>query len=353
MIIEKHENSLFIDKPFPIPVTEHTLFFDIETTGFSPKTSHLYMIGCGYIKDQHFFTIQWFDETKTNEGEFSILKAFSEFIKNFDACISYNGATFDFTYIQKKFETYELQNLLSGLDHIDIYKKIKPYKHVLALPDLKQKSIEAFLGICRDDKFSGGELISVYDKYVTSNNSLMYAQLMAHNYDDLCGMIKLLPIMSYCQIFAGDFIIETAHIQNDELHIQCRLMHFIEMPVSYATDFFKLFISEYTMTLKINGRSDTLKYFYPNPKDYFYLPLEDTAIHKSIASFVDKEYRQKATKLNCYTKKSSFFLPQVKSLFSPEYKESASSKNQYFTWDTIENNPHDIKQYVQSLLNQL
>ena len=39
---------------------------------------------------------------------------------------------------------------------------------------------------------------------------------------------------------------------------------------------------------------DTLKYFYDNYKDYFYLPKEDTAIHKSVATYVDKDFRQKA-----------------------------------------------------------
>ena len=61
------------------------------------------------------------------------------------------------------------------------------------------------------------------------------------------------------------------------------------------------------ITVKIiNG---TFKYFFSNPKDYFYLPLEDKAIHKSIASFVDKNYRKQATASTCYEKFSGEFLP--------------------------------------------
>ena len=48
---------------------EGTLFFDIETTGFSPDSSHLYMIGCSFIQDGVWQIIQWFDETKTDAGE--------------------------------------------------------------------------------------------------------------------------------------------------------------------------------------------------------------------------------------------------------------------------------------------
>ena len=40
---------------------------------------------------------------------------------------------------------------------------------------------------------------------------------------------------------------------------------------------------------------EEMKYFYSNYKNYYYLPDEDTAIHKSVASYVDKKYRVQAT----------------------------------------------------------
>lgn len=58
------------------------------------------------------------------------------------------------------------------------------------------------------------------------------------------------------------------------------------------------------------GIRDTLKYFYPDYQNYYYLPEEDMAIHKSIADSVDPSYRKKATKNTCYTKKAGIFLPQ-------------------------------------------
>ena len=73
-----------------------------------------------------------------------------------------------------------------------------------------------------------------------------------------------------------------------------------------------------------------LKYFYSNYKDYYYLPAEDTAMHKSIAEFVDKAHRQKATKANCYTKKPGQFLPQWTLLFAPYFKKSYEDKDVYF-----------------------
>jgi hypothetical protein len=37
--------------------------------------------------------------------------------------------------------------------------------------------------------------------------------------------------------------------------------------------------------------------------------MEDTAIHKSVAEFVDSAFRKRATAATCYTKKEGTFLP--------------------------------------------
>ena len=56
--------------------------------------------------------------------------------------------------------------------------------------------------------------------------------------------------------------------------------------------------------LRVPIYEEEMKYFYSNYKDYYYLPQEDIAIHKSVASFVDKEFRQQALASNCYTRKA-------------------------------------------------
>ena len=63
--------------------------------------------------------------------------------------------------------------------------------------------------------------------------------------------------------------------------------------------------------LSLPLRRDTLKFFLTPYKEYFYLPQEDTAIHKSVAQFVDSSFRRKATAATCYTKKEGSFLPSL------------------------------------------
>lgn len=42
--------------------------------------------------------------------------------------------------------------------------------------------------------------------------------------------------------------------------------------------------------------------YYPNYKDYYYLPAEDIAVHKSVGTYVDRRCRRQADALNCFTR---------------------------------------------------
>ena len=54
--------------------------------------------------------------------------------------------------------------------------------------------------------------------------------------------------------------------------------------------------------------------------------MEDVAMHKSVAFFVDKEHRIPATAATCYTRKYSSYLPMwdyvIEPFFNREYKSS-------------------------------
>ena len=84
------------------------------------------------------------------------------------------------------------------------------------------------------------------------------------------------------------------------------------------------------MKLVIPVYTGILKFFYDNYKDYYYLPEEDTAIHKSVASFVDSSHRKKATAKTCYTKRSGTFLPQKDIWFTPVFSFERNARISFF-----------------------
>lgn len=351
LIIETHDIFPAADADFLNRIKDKTLFFDIETTGFSPNTSHLYMIGASFFYDNKWQTIQWFDETGLSEGERALLEAFSDFAKKFIYCISYNGTTFDFSYIQKKCAHYHLPNPLTHLQHTDLYKEIKPYGAVFKLPNLKQKSIEAFLGIHREDKYDGGQLIKVYKKYLQTHTAHEQKLLFCHNYEDITGMIKLLPLFTYIDFFRGDFTICNTQLSGTEFCIDIKPSSFITIPLAIQTDKCALTLSANKGQMCIHTYQGTLKFFYPDYKHYYYLPEEDEAIHQSLASFVDKSRRIKATKDTCYTKKNGIFLPEHNAWFTPVYKENTVSDINYFEYQSFSENSDCVNHYLLELLS--
>lgn len=337
---------------------EDILFFDIETTGFSAETTVLYLIGCVYYKDNSWNSIQWFADNNTSELD--MLTAFFNFLSSYKLLIHYNGDGFDIPYISKKCNKYQLNHNFSQIHSFDIYKKIQPYKKFLKLENLKQKTVEKFLDIQRNDVYSGGELIQIYGSYLKgkycnspdTENLLHF--LLLHNKEDIHGMLKLTTILNYCDIFKKDITVYQCSIEENELILNITLPCSLPKRISFGNDTFYFLAYQENGTLRIKLYKDELKFFYSNYKDYYYLPEEDTAIHKSVAFYVDKDFRTKAKAANCYSKKSGSFVPQFRELISPYFKIDYFDKISYVetTQELLEDKDR-LAQYAKHILEHM
>ena len=178
---------------------EDCIFFDIETTGFSAKTSSIYLIGCSYKKGSNIIIEQFFAESPTDEKE--ILLHFIELLNNYKTIFSFNGLGFDLPFIKAKCNAYKIFEMpdpiqyiedsiptfdfFNKFQYIDIFKEVNNIKCLLKLPNYKQKTIEQFLDIKRDDKYTGGELIRVYEEYVKTHDANAEELLLLHNYQKI------------------------------------------------------------------------------------------------------------------------------------------------------------------------
>lgn len=316
---------------------ESCIFFDIETTGFSPATSSIYLIGCLRRMGENLIIDQFFAENKEDEQE--ILSQFITLLHQYKTIISFNGIGFDIPFIKAKCDTYGIEEHLKSFEYIDIFKLISSIKFLLKLPNYKQKTLETFLDIHRDDKFSGGELINVYEDYKHTHSSEAEELLLLHNFEDVTGMLDLIPALSYLNILNGGFRIKETEVspytsydgqEGQEMIITLENDYIVPKRVSYQFKDFYFTINKNTTKIRIPIYEGELKYFYENYKDYFYLPAEDMAIHKSVATFVDKQYRERAKASTCYTRKSGVFLPQYSIIMNPSFKFECKDKLSYF-----------------------
>lgn len=333
---------------------ERVVFFDIETTGFSARNTTLYLIGVLWYEGSHIRIRQWFNEDGHCESQ--LLAAFEEFCRSFTMLVHFNGLGFDLPYLKQKAEWLHIAFTLDKhLNQLDIFKEIRSYKHIFCLENMKQVSIEQYLGIRRSDTNTGGELINIYRQYVAHPNEKQEQLLLLHNHDDLLGMPQISQILNYkaffCRLSADDLDIQNISFceTDGKLTILFEYPDFAFLPNRILISKNQLFVNAMGQTahLQIPVIRDTLKHYFSDYKNYYYLPMEDTAVHKSIAAFVEPCNRVQATKSTCYVKKTEDFIPCFSTENQDVFQYDISNTTLYQCMNTLlSDNRHDTADYI-------
>lgn len=329
------------------------LFFDIETTGFAAGHSTLYLIGALWYEDDCIRITQWFNDDGYGEGE--LLSAFEAFCKDFTHLVHFNGLGFDLPYLRQKSESLQIPfSIDTRLTQIDIWKEIRTYKKVFLLENMKQTSLEKYLEIERTDVHSGKELINLYQQYVAHPDSKKEELLLLHNHDDLLGMPQISRILNYKAFFEQNNILSVQIAQEDKklkFIFSCSPFCFLPKRLSLSAGGMFLNAIEESAQLYIPITEGTLMHYFSDYKNYYYLPKEDMAVHKSVASYVAAENKVKATKDTCYIKKTDAFIPCYTADKYDLFKTSTTAKCGYQTTASLL--AADIPEQISYLKNAL
>ena len=257
-----------------------------------------------------------------------LLAAFLADAAPFSTLIHFNGTSFDLPYINASARACHLPILYDDASDcifsIDLYQKLRRLKKLSGYAHMKQKDLEAFAGWQREDTLTGRHLIAMFHAYEKTSDPELRRLMLLHNRDDLVGMTRLLPLAAYLMLAEGRFatVSSTAASASHglpllriRLELAAPLPRELSLSIPCPVDsseeaFFELFVNNLTAILEIPGVDTELKYFFQDYKNYYYLPLEDQAIHKSVAAYVEKEYRTPAKAATCYTRKSGRFYMQ-------------------------------------------
>lgn len=339
-----------------VKALEDIAFFDIETTGFSAKNSMCYLIGAIHFQNGQPSYTQWFADTPDSEA--TLLENFFKFSCNFKCIVHFNGGHFDIPFLLERAKLlnipYELIKMFSVCDSIDIFKLIKRCGSLLSLEHYNQKSLEEFIGLNRRDKFNGGELIEFYKKYVVSKDDKTEKLLLLHNHDDIFGLLNIFPLTAYCQLYNKAFVIKSCEINNaasyegnplKELILTAKTQLPFSVPLSLQMENCHIWLKEDCLRIQVPLFEGRLKLFYKDYKNYYYLPDEDMALHKSVATYVDKSRRRQAKAADCYTWVSGVFMPDFRdnyvslkhdysdkfchALLNDEFMQSEDLQNEY------------------------
>lgn len=276
---------------------ENLLYLDIETTGLSPETSDLTVIGC---REKDGTCVQWFNESGSEQKK--ILSSFLSYAERFDTLVTYNGGTFDLPFLKKKCEEYHLPYSIEGKNCVDLYKNLRSWKHLLPLQNLKQKTVEEFLDIKRKDRLSGRQLVKVYQDYIKTREPELKSLILQHNKEDISSLPQIQSLLVFEPLGNGSFTVKEHHITDHTLSVRLSLPFAAPTSLSFEKSGCRLSVSTSEACLSCPLDKGQLKHYHKNIKDYRYLPLEDLVIPVSMASFVDQSAVEKAEPKNCYTR---------------------------------------------------
>ena len=319
---------------------EDALLYDIETTGLNPKASQLYLLGVLLFHKENSEFIQYFAESVRDEEE--ILEQFFQLCQTKKVLISFNGEGFDNRFIEAMAKSYGKLPLHLNLKQLDLFKLIRKRKKFYGLESCSLKSCERFLGIHREDRCSGGELISVYQEYLQDKGSEKKNMLLLHNREDIQNLPALFSFLAYENIFQGNVHFQRAELlvrdemkeKNDnhqkdnslqikdlelgerqnsrtteKLCLRFSLPSSVPVPLTLTPKNFLLEIKETSLCLTVPLYQGELCYFFKDYKDYEFIPSEDRVVHKSLAAMYPKEMREKAKASTAYQKMKTSFLP--------------------------------------------
>ena len=178
-------------------------YLDIETTGLSPKSSAVILMGLvkAFNKETTAKTTLHQCLCSSPVEEQSLLEWTLKNLEGIDIIVTYNGAKFDIPFINKRMDKYGLPNISKKIYHIDILQLVRNYSHLKdILPNLKQKTIEQFLkrDSNRLDQISGADSVVMYDAYVETGSKQLEETILLHNHDDIFQLSTLTQISNHC-----------------------------------------------------------------------------------------------------------------------------------------------------------
>lgn len=292
IIKSKFEHNLDFTKYF---VSEHSCFLDIETLGLNRNKHMIYLVGILYFSKEEnlWYLEQYFAESM--EDEQYMLQEVINSVKDFKTIITYNGNSFDLPYLNKRLSKYNINFQFSIDKSLDLYAIVRNNKQYLNLENYKLKTLEKYIGIYREDIYSGRDCIEFYKEYLLSGDNNLKDKILQHNYDDLFYMLDLFSILDIIKdkktIYIDtnndklELIIEDIKSEGDFLIIHGNIKSDLKYKINYYGDSYSFIIDEankYLITIeyKKGMLTPTLACLFVYNKE-FSIELVDETNHKT------------------------------------------------------------------------
>lgn len=188
------------------------LFLDTETTGLSGGAGTVaFEIGIGFIDERGMVIRQYVMRDYSEEA--AMLADIAEWIKRFDAIVTFNGKTFDLPLLESRMIMARIRLPIMQMPHLDLlHASRRVYKLRLKRCNLASLE-EAVLGKSREDDLPGAQVPQRYFEYIKTKEFALLEDVLRHNLDDvkslacltghLCSAFRAPQSLSYAEDIFG------------------------------------------------------------------------------------------------------------------------------------------------------
>ena len=169
---------------------------DIETTGLSPERDRVILGGLVHFTPDKLQFVQYFADGR--EEEPLLLQEYLRDLNNCDLIVTYHGEGFDLPFLKKRWSRHFDTAFPLISYSLDLYRVVSKHSNLRAiLPNLRQKTVEAFLGLSetRQDEISGEESARLYADFLKNRDPRLQERILLHNHDDLLQLSRLLRVL--------------------------------------------------------------------------------------------------------------------------------------------------------------
>ncbi len=162
------------------------LFFDLETLGLGGTP--IILAALAQLNAEGIRITQYL--ARSLDEEPALLDQIAQVIAKTSLLISYNGKTFDWTYLRERFAYYGLQFPHEPM-HMDLLHHARRAFHD-CLPNLRLSSLERHLGIYRREDLPSEAVPEFYSTYLETGNPGPLVPIVNHNRQDVQTLALLL-----------------------------------------------------------------------------------------------------------------------------------------------------------------
>ena len=222
--------------------------------------------------------------------ELALLESFLQKMDDYELLVTFNGDAFDIPFVRERLRTMRIPGELHPFSSLDLYKLYRPYAPFFRWDNCKLKALERFLGIDREDRMEGGELIEVFYEYSRTEDKRLEKALLLHNYEDILNLPILLRIQKYVDYLKQETV-QSLSLSPDGPEVRLSFAMNQTAPLSISTQYF---IHKKSVPIRLETDRDdshihfwipvytgTLRYYLPNYKEYYALPSGEL-LHKSL-----------------------------------------------------------------------